>query len=72
MDFRGNPASAIVTGRRRCLMGGRMMKALSWYDNEWGYACRLADLCALLGRSWTLTFPHLRMVSGVVGRPGYQ
>jgi glyceraldehyde 3-phosphate dehydrogenase len=30
--------------------GGRMAKVLSWYDNEWGYSCRTADLCALLGK----------------------
>ena len=47
-DFKGNPASAIVDGPSTMLMGGRMVKAVSWYDNEWGYACRLADLCAFL------------------------
>jgi glyceraldehyde 3-phosphate dehydrogenase len=28
--------------------GGRMVKTMAWYDNEYGYSCRLADLCALL------------------------
>jgi glyceraldehyde 3-phosphate dehydrogenase len=29
---------------------GKMAKVISWYDNEWGYSCRTADLCALLGK----------------------
>ena len=44
MDFKGNPASSIVDALSTMVIGGNMAKVLSWYDNEWGYSCRLADL----------------------------
>ncbi len=44
MDFKGNPASAIVDGLLTMVMDGDMVKVTAWYDNEWGYACRVADL----------------------------
>jgi len=44
MDFKGNPASSIVDARSTMVIGGNMVKVLAWYDNEWGYSCRLADL----------------------------
>lgn len=47
-DFRGNPASSIVDGLSTMVMGGNMVKVLSWYDNEWGYSCRVADLAAYI------------------------
>ena len=47
-DFKGNPASSIVDGLATMVIGGNLVKAIAWYDNEWGYACRLADLCAFL------------------------
>ncbi len=43
-DFRGNPASCIVDADSTLVIGGNMAKVLAWYDNEWGYCCRLADL----------------------------
>jgi len=43
-DFKGNPASSIVDAPSTMVIGGNMVKVLSWYDNEWGYSCRLADL----------------------------
>jgi len=43
-DFRGNPASSIVDAPSTMVIGGNMVKVLAWYDNEWGYSCRLADL----------------------------
>jgi len=46
MDFKGNPASSIVDAPSTMVIGGNMVKALAWYDNEWGYSCRLADLAA--------------------------
>jgi len=46
MDFKGNPASAIVDAPSTMVIGGNMVKVLAWYDNEWGYSCRLADLAA--------------------------
>ncbi len=44
MDFKGHPASAIVDGLLTMVMDGDMVKVTAWYDNEWGYACRVADL----------------------------
>ena len=46
MDFKGNPASSIVDAPSTMVIGGNMVKVLAWYDNEWGYSCRLADLTA--------------------------
>ena len=43
-DFKGNPASSIVDSLGTMVIGGNMVKVLAWYDNEWGYSCRLADL----------------------------
>ena len=47
-DFRGNPASSIVDALSTVVLDGRMAKVLSWYDNEWGYSCRVADLAMLM------------------------
>lgn len=44
IDFKGNPASSIVDALSTMVIGGNMVKVLSWYDNEWGYSNRLADL----------------------------
>ena len=43
-DFKGNPASSIVDALSTMAIAGNMIKVLSWYDNEWGYSNRLADL----------------------------
>jgi len=48
MDFKGNPASSIVDALSTMVIGGNMIKVLAWYDNEWGYSCRLADLAAYI------------------------
>jgi len=45
-DFRGNPASSIVDGLSTVVLNGKMAKVLAWYDNEWGYSCRVGDLAA--------------------------
>jgi len=47
-DFRGHPASAIVDALSTTVLEGKMAKVLAWYDNEWGYSCRVADLAALM------------------------
>ena len=47
-DFRGNAASSIVDGLSTVALEGKMAKVLSWYDNEWGYSCRVADLAKLM------------------------
>ena len=46
IDFKGNPASSIFDAPNTMVIGGNMVKVLAWYDNEWGYSCRLADLAA--------------------------
>jgi glyceraldehyde 3-phosphate dehydrogenase len=44
VDFRKNPNSSIVDAEYTKVIGGNMVKVLSWYDNEWGYSCRVRDL----------------------------
>ncbi len=48
MDFKGNPHSSIIDGPSTMVIGGNMVKILAWYDNEWGYSCRLGDLCVYI------------------------
>jgi glyceraldehyde 3-phosphate dehydrogenase len=43
-DFRGDERSAIVDLPSTMVLGDRFAKVLAWYDNEWGYSCRVADL----------------------------
>ncbi len=45
-DFKGNPASSIFDALSTMVIGDSMVKMIAWYDNEWGYSCRLADLAA--------------------------
>ena len=47
-DFKGNPHSCIFDAPSTIVMEGEMVKVLGWYDNEWGYSCRTADLCAFM------------------------
>jgi glyceraldehyde 3-phosphate dehydrogenase len=44
IDFRQNPHSAVVDALSTKVIGGRMVGVMAWYDNEWGYSCRLIDL----------------------------
>lgn len=48
MDFKGDARSSIVDGLSTMVIGGDLVKVVSWYDNEWGYSCRVADLVALM------------------------
>lgn len=48
MDFKGNPASSIVDALSTIVIAGNMVKVIAWYDNEWAYSCRLADLAAYI------------------------
>jgi len=43
-DFRGDPHSSIIDGLSTMVVGGNMVKVVAWYDNEWGYSSRIADL----------------------------
>jgi glyceraldehyde 3-phosphate dehydrogenase len=45
-DFRGDSRSSIIDSASTMVLGGTMVKVISWYDNEWGYSCRVADLIA--------------------------
>lgn len=49
-DIVGNPASAIVDASLTNVIGGNLLKIISWYDNEWGYSNRLADLCVYINK----------------------
>ncbi|MGH7503004.1 MAG: type I glyceraldehyde-3-phosphate dehydrogenase [Longimicrobiales bacterium] len=49
VDYIGNPASSIVDLLSTNVVEKRMVKVMSWYDNEWGYSCRCVDLAALMG-----------------------
>jgi len=48
VDFKGNRASSIVDALSTMSIGGNMIKVIAWYDNEWGYSCRPADLTAFV------------------------
>jgi glyceraldehyde 3-phosphate dehydrogenase len=48
-DFKGNPYSSIVDALMTLVVGGNCVKVISWYDNEWGYSCRVRDLVNYLG-----------------------
>ena len=48
IDFQGDQHSSIVDARLTTMVGSRHLKVLAWYDNEWGYSCRVVDLAALV------------------------
>jgi glyceraldehyde 3-phosphate dehydrogenase len=48
-DFKGNPYSAIVDAPLTMVIGDRHGKVFAWYDNEWGYSCRVVDLTVFMG-----------------------
>ena len=48
MDFKGNPASSILEASYTTVQEGKMVKVVAWYDNEWGYSCRVCDLACLM------------------------
>lgn len=47
-DFRADPHSAIVDGLSTMVLGDRLGKVVAWYDNEWGYSCRVGDLALMI------------------------
>jgi len=51
MDFKGDPRSSIVDLASNMVMGGSLVKVVAWYDNEWGYSCRTADLAEMMAKS---------------------
>ena len=50
VDFNGNALSSIVDGPSTSVMDGTMVKVLAWYDNEWGYSCRVRDLIKFIAK----------------------
>ena len=51
IDYLGNPLSSIVDGKSTMVIEGNLIKVLSWYDNEWGFSCRMIDLINLVAKS---------------------
>ncbi|MFN7208791.1 MAG: type I glyceraldehyde-3-phosphate dehydrogenase [Aggregatilineales bacterium] len=49
MDYKGSPYSSIIDAELTQVMGETMVKVMTWYDNEWGYSVRCADLMMLMG-----------------------
>jgi glyceraldehyde 3-phosphate dehydrogenase len=49
-DFRGDSRSSIVDLPSNMVLGGNFVKVIAWYDNEWGYSCRIADLTAFVAQ----------------------
>jgi len=50
-DFKGDAHSSIVDAPSTIVVGDRHAKVLAWYDNEWGYSCRVVDLVAYIGKT---------------------
>ena len=50
-DYTNDPRSAIIDGPSTMVTGGTQLKLYAWYDNEWGYACRLADIARMVAGS---------------------
>jgi len=48
MDMKGDERSSIVDAGCTNVVGGNLVKIAAWYDNEWGYSCRISDLCSFL------------------------
>jgi glyceraldehyde 3-phosphate dehydrogenase len=48
MDFKGDSRSSIIDSESTMVLDGTMVKVIAWYDNEWGYSCRVADLMAFV------------------------
>ncbi|SMX42671.1 type I glyceraldehyde-3-phosphate dehydrogenase [Actibacterium lipolyticum] len=50
IDFNHTPHSSIFAPDQTKVVGGRTVRVLAWYDNEWGFSCRMADVAATMGR----------------------
>ena len=48
MDFKGDERSSIVDGLSTMVSGDNLLKVIAWYDNEWGYSCRVSDLASYI------------------------
>jgi glyceraldehyde 3-phosphate dehydrogenase len=54
-DFRGDSRSSIIDSSMTMVIGGTLIKVLAWYDNEWGFSCRVADLIGLVAAKLPVT-----------------
>ena len=50
IDYRGDSRSSIVDASLTRVVGGKCVKVIAWYDNEWGYSCRVRDLIEFIGK----------------------
>lgn len=50
IDFNHSPASSTVDGLETAVIGGNLVRVLSWYDNEWGFSNRMADTAVMMGK----------------------
>jgi glyceraldehyde 3-phosphate dehydrogenase len=48
MDFKGDSRSSIIDSASTMVLEGTLVKVISWYDNEWGYSSRVADLISFV------------------------
>ena len=48
MDFKGDDRSSIIDAKSTMVTGDNLVKVIAWYDNEWGYSCRVSDLAAFM------------------------
>ena len=48
MDFKGDSRSSIIDAASTMILGDKLVKVIAWYDNEWGYSCRVADLVTFM------------------------
>jgi glyceraldehyde 3-phosphate dehydrogenase len=51
IDYTGDPRSSIIDSSCTAVIQGRTVKVLAWYDNEWGYSCRVVDLARRVGQT---------------------
>ena len=49
-DYKGDSRSSIVDAALTLVVGGNCVKVIAWYDNEWGYSCRVRDLIEFMGK----------------------
>ena len=50
-DFTNDPRSAVIDGPSTMVVNGTQLKLYAWYDNEWGYVCRMADIARMVTAS---------------------
>jgi glyceraldehyde 3-phosphate dehydrogenase len=55
IDFNGNEQSSIIDGMSTMVLNERQVKILAWYDNEWGYSCRVVDLMNFMAKEMYAT-----------------